>query len=104
VQFATDLDESTKKRIVRGQVLTEILKQNDLEPMLFEKQVAVLYAGVNGYLDTIDIAEIKNFEKKFLEYIEKMNDDILEKIKTSGELSQEIEDRLKKIIEDFKKM
>jgi len=48
VQFATDLDESTKKRIVRGQVLTELLKQNDLEPMAFERQVVLLYAGVNG--------------------------------------------------------
>ena len=104
VQFATDLDESTKKRIVRGQVLTEVLKQNDLEPIPFEKQVVILYAGVNGYLDTIDIADIKNFEKKFLEYIEKMNGDILQKIKVSGEITTETEEVLKKSIIDFQRM
>jgi len=104
VQFATDLDESTKKRIVRGQVLTELLKQNDLEPMAFERQVVLLYAGVNGHADGIAIADLKNWEKKFLEYMEKMHADVLEQIKTSGELPQEAEEKLKKVIEEFKKM
>ncbi|MDO8600867.1 MAG: F0F1 ATP synthase subunit alpha [bacterium] len=104
VQFATDLDESTKKRIVRGQILTELLKQNDLEPIPFEKEVVVLYVGINGYLDGMDVLDIKQFEKKFLEYLEKMHGDMLEDIKTSGELSPETEEKLKKVIEEFKKI
>jgi F-type H+/Na+-transporting ATPase subunit alpha len=104
VQFATDLDESTKKRIVRGQILTELLKQNDLEPIPFEKEVVVLYAGINGYLDGMDTADIRPFEKKFVEYMEKMHSDILEKIKTSGELDSETEEKLKSVIEEFKKL
>ncbi|MBI2637430.1 MAG: F0F1 ATP synthase subunit alpha, partial [Candidatus Sungbacteria bacterium] len=104
VQFATDLDESTKKRIVRGQVLTELLKQNDFEPMPFERQVVVLYAGVNGYLDGIELPEVQNFQKKFLEYIDKMHTDILEAIAKSGELAADSEEKLKSAIEEFRKM
>ena len=75
-----------------------------MEPIPFEKQVAVLYAGVNGFLDSIEISDVKNWEKKFIEYLEKMHGELLEKIKTSGELSQEVEERVKKAIEEFKKL
>jgi len=104
VQFATDLDEATKKRIVRGQVLTELLKQNDFEPMPFERQVVVLYAGVNGYLDGIELPEIQNFQKKFLDYIDKMHKGILEAIAKSGELAVDVEEKLKRAIEETRKM
>src|SRR3989344_4811924 len=104
VQFATDLDEATKKRIVRGQVLTELLEQNDFEPMPFERQVVVLYAGGNGYLDGIELPEIQNFQKKFLDYIDKMHKGILEAIAKSGELAVDVEEKLKRAIEETRKM
>lgn len=101
VQFASDLDEATKKRILRGQVLTELLKQNDFDPLPFEREVVVLYAGVNGYFDTIELSLVKTIEKRFLDYVEKAHADIFEKIKTSGELAETTEEDLKKSLEKF---
>lgn len=105
VQFASDLDENTKKKIDRGEVLTEILKQNDREPAPFEKQVAILYAGINGFLDGIPKSKIKNFEEKLLDYLEKSDrNKTLSEIKKSNELNEEIEKHLKSTIEEFKKI
>ena len=104
VQFATDLDESTKKRIVRGQVLTELLKQNDYEPIPFERQVVTLYAGINGYLDGIAVSDIKDFEKKFGDYMEKMHKDVLDAVKKSGELALAMEEKLKVAIDEVKRL
>lgn len=105
VQFASELDEATRKRIEHGRALTELLKQRELEPMSFEKQVCLIWAGTNGYFDDIPPAEVAGSGEKFLEYLEKMyRDDVLEKIKASGELTEEAEDKLRKAIEEFKKL
>ncbi|OGZ99175.1 MAG: F0F1 ATP synthase subunit alpha [Candidatus Sungbacteria bacterium RIFCSPHIGHO2_02_FULL_47_11] len=105
VQFASELDESTKKRITRGRALTELLKQPELEPMPFEKQVCLLYTGTQGYFDDVPPAEIGITAGKLLEYIEKMHSDaVFEKIKTSGEMSPETEAALQRAVEEFKKL
>lgn len=105
VQFASELDEATQKRIARGRALTELLKQPELEPMPFEEEVCLIWAGINGYFDDVPPAEIAARGEKFLEYLEKLHrDTILEKIKTSGELSEATEANLKKAIEEFKKL
>lgn len=105
VQFASELDESTRKRIDRGRVLTEILKQPELDPMPFEKQVCLIYAGINGYFDDVLPQEAGIIAGKLLGYLEKMyKDAVLEKIKASGELPAEIEETLKKAITEFKSL
>ncbi len=105
VQFASDLDENTKKKIDRGERLTELLKQSDREPVAFEKQVVVLYAGINGFLDNIPKNRIREFEVKFLDYLEKIHrEKILDAIGKTNELSEETEKNLKVIIEEFKKI
>ena len=105
VQFASELDESTRKRIDRGRVLTELLKQPELNPMLFEKEVVLIYAGTNGYFDDVSPAEVPGVSAKLIDYLEKMHrDTILEKIKISGELTQDVEEKLKKATAEFKKM
>jgi len=104
-QFASELDEGTRKRIERGRVLTEILKQPEREPLPFEKQVALMYAGTNGYFDDVAAAEVGATAAKLLDYLEKMHsEDVLEKIKTSGDLAKETEDALKKAIGEFGKL
>lgn len=104
-QFASELDESTRKRLTRGQILTEILKQGELEPIAFEKQVVLIYAGTNGYLDDVPVASVTEIVAKLLDYIEKMyGKDVLEKIKESGELSAETEKNLKEALAEFKKI
>ncbi len=105
VQFASDLDENTKKKIDRGERLTEILKQNDREPTSFEKQVVILYAGINGYLDDIPKNRIKEFETKFTDYLEKIHrEKILSLIEKSNELTEEAEKNLKNALEEFKRI
>lgn len=105
VQFASDLDPNTKKKIDRGEVLTEILKQSDREPISFEKQVVVLYAGINGFLDDVPKNRIKEFEQKFTDYLEKMHrEKVLATIEKTNELNEETEKNLKAAIEEFKKI
>ncbi|MEK7181441.1 MAG: F0F1 ATP synthase subunit alpha [Patescibacteria group bacterium] len=105
VQFASDLDPNTKKKIDRGEVLTEILKQSDREPISFEKQVVILYAGINGFLDDIPKTRVKEFEQKFTDYLEKMHrEKVLAAIEKTNELNEETEKNLKVALEEFKKI
>ena len=103
-QFSSELDESTRKRLERGRALSEILKQGELEPISFEKQVVLIYAGTQGYLDDVPSAEVKTTAEKLLEYIEKMHRDILEEINKTAELSSATEEKLKTAIMEFKKL
>jgi len=103
-QFSSDLDEKTKKRIERGKILTEILKQGQYEPMPVEKQVVVVFAAVNGLLDDIEAEKIKEFEKKYLEFMADKYQDVLDKIIEKKDLDEEIEKKLKESVEEFKKI
>jgi F-type H+-transporting ATPase subunit alpha len=101
VQFASDVDEATKQRIQKGRIITEILKQPDLAPISFEKQVLVLYAALNGYFDKFEPAQMNEIEKKFLEYIQNLHADLVEKLKSEKQLTEEIEKEMKEVISSF---
>ena len=101
MQFASDVDEVTKKRIIKGKIVTEILKQSDLQPVSFEKQVLVLYAALNDYFGKFNPEEMQTIEKKFLEYVESLHIDIIEEIKEKRQISDELEQKIKKVIESF---
>ena len=102
VQFASELDDSTRKRIDRGRILVELLKQPELNPMPFERQVAVFYAGTNGYFDGTLPTEVSEKVVKLIDYIEKIyNEEIFEAIAKSGELSEDSEKALKKALTEF---
>ena len=105
VQFASDLDQATRDKIKRGELLTEILKQVDGAPIPFERQVVALYAALNGYLDDIPHENVKKWEAGFLDTLEKLHSKtILEPLAKGGELTSAIEEALKKSIEDYKQM
>ena len=72
-QFGSDLDASTQKLLNRGSKLTELLKQDQYSPMIVAEQVVIIYAGVKGYLDSIDTSEIRSFEKGLLDLIKTEN-------------------------------
>lgn len=101
VQFASELDESTRKRITRGRALTEILKQPELETMPFEKQVVLIYAGTQGYLDDVPPQEVALKAASLLEYLEKLYQEVLDKIRQTGELAVETEERLRAAIMEW---
>ncbi len=102
-QFGSDLDASTQKLLNRGSKLTELLKQNQYSPMTVAEQVVVIYAGVKGYLDSIDISEIGSFEKGLLELVKNEKPEILESIQKSGKIENEIDKTLSEIITNYKK-
>jgi F-type H+-transporting ATPase subunit alpha len=101
VQFASDVDEATKKKITKGRIMVELLKQSDLAPISFEKQVLVLYAGLNDYFNKYQSEEIQKIEAKFIEYLDATHKDLVEKIKTERQITDETEAEVKKAIEKF---
>jgi F-type H+-transporting ATPase subunit alpha len=101
MQFASDVDDATKKRISKGKIVTEILKQSDLAPVSFEKQVLVLYAALNDYFNKYNPDEMQVIEKKFVEYFENLHKDIIEEIKEKRQISDELEEKIKKVISSF---
>jgi F-type H+-transporting ATPase subunit alpha len=102
-QFGSDLDASTQKLLNRGSKLTELLKQNQYSPLTVAEQVISVFTGVRGYLDDVELNQIKNFEKNILEKIKNEKSEILSTIQTTGKLEKDTEESLIQIIEDYKK-
>ncbi|MEK7170573.1 MAG: F0F1 ATP synthase subunit alpha, partial [Patescibacteria group bacterium] len=102
-QFGQDLDEGTKKKIERGQRLTELLKQAQYASLPFEEEVISIFAGTQGFLDTVPVARVCEFESKLLEFVRERHEKVLAAIRESGELSDETTAALKAAIGDFSK-
>ncbi len=102
-QFGSDLDASTQKLLNRGSKLTELLKQNQYSPMTIAEQVVSIFTGVNGYLDDLELNQIRDFEKDLFELIKSSHLDIIESINSSGDLNDDTSSKLTSIIEEFKK-
>jgi F-type H+-transporting ATPase subunit alpha len=99
--FASDLDAATKRQLDRGARTVEILKQPQYQPMPVEKQVMIIYAVTNGFLDTLPVADIKAWESGFLEYANAEFPQIANAIKNDKAISKETEADLKRAIEQF---
>ena len=102
-QFASDLDPSTQKLLARGERLTEILKQAQFSPVPVEEQVVVIFAGVKGYLDGVEVSDVLRFEAALLDTVRSSGTDILDAIRTEKELSEDTEAKLTKLLDDFVK-
>ena len=102
-QFGSDLDASTQKLLNRGSKLTELLKQNQYSPMTIAEQVVSIFTGVNGYLDDLDVSQIRDFERDLYDLIKSSHSDLIESINSSGNLDDDVSAKLTSIIEDFKK-
>lgn len=103
VQFASDLDEATKKKIARGQMVVEILKQVDGMPLGFEEQVVVFYAALRGYLDSIPTDHLGKTEEKLIAYFRQFHNPLLEKIRKEGDISESCDRDLRHSVEQFLK-
>jgi len=102
-QFGTsELDKATRAQLDRGQRITEVLKQLQFVPMPMEKQVEILYAVINGYLDDVPVDRVTDFENRFLEFLETQHAEIGKTIAESKELSDEVADALKKASAEFR--
>ena len=101
-QFASDLDESSRKQLERGQRMVEVLKQPPYSPLAVEKQVVIIFAGTKGYLDDIPTVAVTKFEAELYPYIEAKYPEIFEQIRTKKALDKEIDELLHKALKDFK--
>ena len=102
-QFGSDLDAATQRLLNRGARLTELLKQDQFSPMAVEEQVVSIFAGVRGYLDGIEVADVNRFEREFLSEMRANHADLLGEIGASQELSDESDKALAAILDDFSK-
>ena len=103
-QFGSDLDKSTQRQLNRGRRLVEVLKQPQYQPMPAEKQVMILFAGAFGYLDEIPVESVSEYEKQLLEFVATKQPEILKEIKDKGIISDELEGKMKKALDQFKGM
>ena len=99
--FASDLDAATRAQLTRGARLMELLKQPPYTPYKVQDQVASVWAGTNGYLDDVALKDVSRFEKEMLNYLHSETD-VLETIATTGQLTDETEDKLRKAVEAFR--
>ncbi|WP_319496983.1 F0F1 ATP synthase subunit alpha [uncultured Cohaesibacter sp.] len=102
-QFGSDLDATTQRLLNRGARLTELLKQPQFSPLKVEEQVAVIYAGVNGYLDTIAVNQVHAFEQGLLSVMRNEHKDVLDAIREKKALDDEITTKLKAAVDSFAK-
>src|SRR4051794_21834380 len=100
-QFASDLDASTQRLLARGARLTELLKQPQYQPMPVEEQVVVIFAGTRGYLDRVPIADIVRFEQLMLGDLRARHPELLDTIRTQGEITDATEKTLTGFLDDF---
>ncbi|MBL1212022.1 MAG: F0F1 ATP synthase subunit alpha [Ignavibacteriae bacterium] len=100
-KFGSDLDKATLKTLSKGERLVELLKQGQYEPVPVERQVVSVYTGVNEFLESIPIADIKRFEKEFLEYVDVNYPQIFENILSSKKLDDNTTAEIKKAVEEF---
>jgi F-type H+-transporting ATPase subunit alpha len=101
-QFGSDLDKATQRQLERGYRLVEILKQPQYQPVPAEKEVMTLFAGAQGYLDEWSVEAVAEYEKQMLEFMESKYADLLKELKDENQISDELEGKLKKALDEFK--
>ncbi|HNS15015.1 MAG TPA: F0F1 ATP synthase subunit alpha [Syntrophorhabdaceae bacterium] len=101
-KFGSDLDKATQALIARGSRLTELLKQGQYVPIPVEKEVVLLYAGANGYIDTYPENALKKYEQELFKFMDEKYSDVLAEIKTKREIDPSIEEKLYKALNEFK--
>ena len=101
-QFASDLDEQTRKQLERGERVMELMKQNQYAPLDVAEMAVSLYAVDKGYIDDVDVNKVVDFEKAMHDYMHSQHQDMLDTINNTGDYNDDIEASLEKAIEDFK--
>jgi F-type H+-transporting ATPase subunit alpha len=102
-QFASDLDETTRKQLERGQRITEIMKQKQYSPLSIAEMALILFAADQGFLDDVPLNKVGEFDQELLSYVRSQHADFLDKVNKSGDYNDDISKNMKTIIESFKK-
>ena len=100
-QFGSDLDAATQRQIARGSRLVEILKQGQYQPMPVEKQVLVIYAGTNGFVDQIEPENLQRYQNELFEFVESQHPDLLPAIVEKGQIDDDNKAAAEKALQEF---
>jgi F-type H+-transporting ATPase subunit alpha len=100
-QFGSDLDKATQATLARGARLTEILKQGQYEPLAQEKQVLIIYAATNGYLDAYPVSDARRYEKELYGFVDRRHPGLMKDMADKKDIKGELTDRIKKVLEEF---
>ena len=100
-QFGSDLDKSTQAQLTRGARLVEILKQPQYEPLAVERQIAIIFAGTNGYLDNIALGDLRNFETDLYQFIETRYPQVFRDIAEKKQLDDQLKGVLTQAVKEF---
>ncbi len=101
-QFGSDLDKASQDQLNRGKRWVEVLKQNQFSPVPVEKQVAILFAGGNGYLDDVAVEDVRRFEAELYQFLDNSKPQILQEIREKKELKDDLKNQLKAALKEFK--
>ena len=103
-KFGSDLDKATQQQLARGERMVEILKQDQFQPLPVEKQIAIIFLGVNGYLDNVPGDQVKRLEAEYFSYLESSHAAILSEIKTKKQIDDDLRKKLTAAAEEFLKI
>jgi F-type H+-transporting ATPase subunit alpha len=101
-QFGSDLDKASQAQLNRGARLTEILKQGQFSPLPVEKQVLIIYAGTNGYVDDLPVSAIRTFESELYRFMENAHPALLGEIRDTKALSDDLKAKIDAALREFK--
>ena len=101
-QFGSDLDKASRQQLHRGERLVEILKQKQYEPLPVEKQILIIYAGTNGFLDSLEVSQCREFENELYAYLDPQPDSVLTKILEKKAIDEDLENEIKAVLGEFK--
>jgi F-type H+-transporting ATPase subunit alpha len=100
-QFGSDLDPASQRLLHRGERLTEMLKQNQYEPLPVEKEVLIIFAANEGYFDKLTVEQIKPFERDLFALVESRHQELLDEIRAKREISDDLRKKLTAVLAEF---
>jgi len=99
--FASDLDKSTQALLERGERTTEILKQGQYQPLPVEKQIVIIFAATNGYVDALPVSDCRRYEKELYSYLDTHRPDLLAQIREKKDIKGELTEKIKAALTEF---
>lgn len=100
-KFASELDKATQAQLIRGERLMEILKQEQYQPLPFSKQIMIIYAGINGYLDHLPVESLKRYEQELYSFVEERYPEIFSEIEEKKEITDELREKMDRALKEF---
>lgn len=101
-QFGSELDKESQRQIARGKRMSELLKQNQYSPLRVGEEVLVLFAGVNGYLDSVEVEDVREYEKQLLAFVRAEQNTLLDELNAANELTKDLEEKVRAALDAFK--